>query len=165
MNRSTKKEISLFSRVATIVVAVGWTALAVSSESQSQEADESSVRAVVEGLIAADNAEDLGRVLSFYDDDAVLISPVGADIVGIKDIQLHYEQLFADVDLNIQISIDEIVVSGELAIVRGTNDVVATTANDASRVRSKFLMSLRRHPTGAWRVVYLMWSNQPVPPE
>lgn len=152
---------SLRCRVVAGIAAIGLSALAVSDDALQHQADVSSVRAAVEGLIAADNDEDLNRVLGFYADNAVLLTPAGDDVVGSKAIRSHYEQLFTDVDFEIQLIIDEIVVSGEWAIVRGTNDVAATTTNGTSRVRSKFLMSLRRQSSDIWRVAHLMWSNQP----
>lgn len=165
MIRSAEKKPSLRCRIVVGIVAIAFGSLAVADESPGRGADRSSIRAVVEGLIAADNVEDIDRVLSSYSDDAVLITPTGEDVVGINAIRSHYEQLFEDADFRIQLTIDEITVSGNLAVVRGVNDVVATADSGASHVRSKFLMSLRRQSKGSWQVLHLIWSNQPASDE
>ena len=105
--------------------------------------DDAAVRQVVEGIIAADNAEDLEQVLDYYATNAVLIVPDGPDVVGLAAIRRHYVQLFANADFVIVPSIDEIVVDRDRAIVRGVNRVTTKTADgtDNRCVASKYLMS------------------------
>ena len=165
MTGSTVTSTSLYKRITTYAIAITVSVLATPGKSPAQTVDESAVRAVVEGMIAADNVKNLNRVLGFYSDDAILISPEGGDVVGISAIRSHYERLFARTDLDIQLKIQDILLDGDLAVVRGVNDVTATSDDGSSSARSKFLISLRRYPDGAWRVLHLMWSNQPTSPE
>lgn len=125
--------------------------------------DQDSVREVVDGIIAADNVEDIERVLAYYATDAVLIVPDGPDVVGLAAIRNHYENLFANADFVIVPRIDEIVLDRDRAIVRGMNRVM-TTSNGEDRlcVASKYLMTLKREES-RWKIAHLMWSNQKVP--
>ena len=56
-----------------LVLCVAWAPAALPCSGDA--AADSAVRAVVEGLIAADNARDIGRVLDSYAADAVLMPP------------------------------------------------------------------------------------------
>lgn len=122
------------------------------------------VRQVVEGIIAADNAEDIGQVLEYYATDAVLIVPDAPDVVGLSAIRDHYEGLFANADFKIAPHIDEIAVDRNQAIVRGVNLVTSTSADPQETVcvASKYLMSLKR-TEDRWTIAHLMWTNRPVP--
>lgn len=125
------------------------------------------VETTVRGIIAADNAGDLDAVLSFYDDNAVLIAPTGPDVVGKAAIRDHYVGLFAENSLSIDIDIQDSVVSGEWAISRGVNFVAATSKStgETAHAESKFLMTLRRDADAGWRIVHLMWVNRPAQAE
>ena len=117
----------------------------------------------VKGIIAADNAGDLERVIEFYADDAILILPSGPTVEGKTNIRKHYASLLGQQSLRIQNDIIETIVSGNWAISRGINHVESSSKDDAASCSSTmYLMTLRRDNTpNSWRIAHLQWNNQP----
>jgi len=163
----TEKLSGMRVRIATlskVLLTIGVCGLAGAWENVQPEsplADKRAVQAVVENIIAADNVEDLERVLSYYADNAILITPEGADVSGTDAIRKHYEALFAAVDFAIKTRIDDITVAADLAVVRGLNSVSAIAADSQheSCAASKYLMTLMR-TDGEWKISQLIWTNQ-----
>jgi len=126
-----------------------------------QEADATRVREIALGIISADNARDLSRVLAFYADDAVLLPPNEAPVHGKAAIEPRYEALFAEFDPDIAGEIAELHVTNDLAIVRGFNRgrLKPRTGGDARLLNDVYLMILRRASDGSWRIARLMWHS------
>jgi len=170
MNTMTKRLSGIRVMAATLtkvlltIVVWGLASASENDQTESSLADKRAVRAVVEGIIAADNVENLGRVLSYYAGNAILILPDGADVIGADAIRRHYQALFAAVDFTIQSRVDDITIATDLAVVRGLNTVsaIASDTRQKSCADSKFLMTLRRIDV-EWKITQLMWSNQPIP--
>ncbi|HVT40780.1 MAG TPA: nuclear transport factor 2 family protein [Gemmatimonadaceae bacterium] len=121
--------------------------------------DSLAIVAVAQGIIAADNAKDLSRVLSYYADSAVLLPPNEGPVVGRAAIRPRYERLFGEFDPAIVGAIDELVVGPEWAYVRGRNRrVLRRKAGGPDRVLNDiYIMLLRREGVGQWRISRLMW--------
>lgn len=117
------------------------------------------VRRVAEGIIAADNNRDIEGVLSFYATDAVLLPPNEPPLSGHAAIRPRYEALFAGFTPAIEGRIDELIVDGVSAVVRGHNCGRLTSRGSApSRALDDvYLMLLRREADGSWRISHLMW--------
>ena len=125
------------------------------------------IRAVASGIIAADNARVLERVLQYYAADAIWMPPGQAAVVGRAAIRGRYEELFASFTPQIVPTIEEACVAGDLGFVRGHNggQVVDRKSGAARALDDAYLMLLRRGPDGAWRISHLMWHRRsPVPP-
>ena len=124
------------------------------------------VRAVATGIVAADNARDLERVLGYYAADAVLMPPNGAVVLGRDAIRPRYEALFADYVPEIFVRIDEACVGDGLAFVRGHNGgrLLDPAAKGSRELDDDFLMLLRLDPAGAWRISHLIWHRASAPP-
>lgn len=120
---------------------------------------EAAVRRVAEGIIAADNARDIERVLSLYAPDAVLMPPGEAPVQGRAAIRPRYEGLFAAYTPAIEGRIDELAVDGTTAFVRGHNGGRLVPLGDAlpRELDDVYLMLLRREKDGAWRISHLIW--------
>ena len=155
---------SIYAWIVLFVGALGLVNASANDDATSSSNDEAAVRAVVEGIIAADNVENIERVIGYYADDAILLAPDGADVVGQTAIRDHYRSLFASVDLAIQSRIDDIAIAAGLAVVRGLNTVsaIAAGSEQGSCTASKDLMTLERRDV-EWKISQLMWSNQPIP--
>ncbi|MEZ4456375.1 MAG: SgcJ/EcaC family oxidoreductase [Gemmatimonadales bacterium] len=125
------------------------------------------VRAVAEGIIAADNARDLERVLGYYAPDAVLLPPGEPPVQGRAAIRPRYEGLFARFDPAIVARVDEVCVDGDLAYVRGHNGgrLVAREGGTSRALDDTYLMVLRRSGEGNWQISQLMWhpAGSPAP--
>lgn len=123
------------------------------------EVDSSGARAVAEGIVEADNARDIGRVLAYYADDALLMPPNEAPVTEHTEIQKRYESLFENFAPDIEARIDEICAEGNLAFVRGHNGgwLVSRTGGRSRELDDVYLMVLRRDPGGDWKIARLMW--------
>lgn len=119
------------------------------------------LRAVAEGIIAADNARDLERVIDYYTVNAVLMPPGEAAVVGRDRIRPRYAELFARFDPEIETYVDEVCADGLLGYVRGRTDgrLVPRQDGEPRSIHDAYLMLLRREEDGAWRISHLVWHS------
>jgi len=117
------------------------------------------VRAVANGIIAADNARDIDRVMSFYADDAVLMPPNASPVTGHRAIRPRYETLFAAMSPAIVSTLDEVRVAGDWAFVRGKNTGVlrSRSGGETRALNDVFVMILQRQGDGQWKIARLIW--------
>ena len=122
--------------------------------------DESGVRAVVEGIIEADNARDLERVLRHYADDAVLMPPNEPPVRGKPAIRPRYEELFAKFAPAIVVNIDTIEIERDLAIVSGRNggSLAALDGGGSRTLNDAWVMILGRRGKD-WKIIRLIWHS------
>lgn len=122
-------------------------------------ADVQAVRAVAEGIVAADNRSDIERVLAYYTADAVLMPPGSGPVHGRDAIRPRYEALFAGFKPAIEGRIDEACATGAMGFVRGHNGGRMVPLRDGSprELDDGYLMLLRRESDGAWRISHLIW--------
>ncbi len=124
------------------------------------------MREVVEGIVAADNERDIGRVLEYYAADAVLLPPNEQPITDRAEIQRRYVGLFESFTPSIEAHVDEICVDEALAVVRGHNEgwLVAREGGRTEQLDDVYLMVLRRDAGGDWKISRLMWHPERPPP-
>jgi uncharacterized protein (TIGR02246 family) len=134
-----------------------------------ESADVREIRAVVEGIIDADNTRDLERVLGYYCENAVLMPPGESAVVGREAFRPRYESLFAEFDPEIELRVDEACVADGIGFVRGRNGgrLVGRTTGDVRELDDAFLMLLRREADGKWRISHLVWhrASREAPPD
>jgi uncharacterized protein (TIGR02246 family) len=121
------------------------------------------VHAVLERLIAADNAGDLQSVLSCYDADVTLLPPQGEAIRGRDAVERHYRELFASQRLQLEIGFAETMLSADNATVLGTVKGQRRSLADGSsaRIDDLFTAILVRGSDREWRVLQLAWKPGP----
>ena len=117
------------------------------------------VRAVATGIVEADNAGALERVLAYYAPDAVLLPPGQPPVAGKAAIRPRYEAMFAAFAPAIVARVDEACASGSLAFVRGHNGgrLAARKGGGDQVLDDPYLMLLARSGDGAWRITHLIW--------
>jgi uncharacterized protein (TIGR02246 family) len=119
---------------------------------------EAAVRGAVEGLIAADNNGNADLVASFYSEDAVLLPPQDAPLVGRTVIRNHYVNVFSRNTMTVTARSDETLVFGDVAIDRGTVTGTLQPRDGATvALNDQYLMVLKRDTAGRWKVYRLMW--------
>jgi ketosteroid isomerase-like protein len=117
-------------------------------------------RAIASGIVEADNARDLERVLGHYAADAVLMPPGEGPVSGLAAIRPRYVSLFEGFDPQIVLQIDEACVGGDgLAFVRGRNRgrLLARAGGAGRELDDVFVMLLRRATGGSFRISHLIW--------
>jgi uncharacterized protein (TIGR02246 family) len=121
------------------------------------------VRAVVTGIIDADNRKNLNQVMSFYEENAILLPPGEAEVKGKREIRPRYEQLFNNFELDIRTIINEIRITGEWAYVRGRNagKLIALADRKQKQLSDAYLMILHKNKKGGWRIARLIWNTAP----
>jgi uncharacterized protein (TIGR02246 family) len=117
------------------------------------------VEAVAHGLMAADNARDVERVVELYAPDAILMPPNESPVEGIAAIRPRYRQFFRTHDPALAFTIAETVVVDDLAYVRGrTHGTIRGREGITDRsIDDVFLMILKRADKGVWKISRLMW--------
>jgi ketosteroid isomerase-like protein len=112
-------------------------------------------------IMQADSAGDVDKVIALYMDDAILIPSDKSDIVGINAIRENYRNIFANSSLQLKATANEIIESGDLAIIRGNTNGNVISKKDSSSVtvNDKFLMMLKKQ-SGKWKIYRLMWSKE-----
>jgi len=122
-------------------------------------------RAVATGIIDADNARDIERVLRYYAADAILMPPGEKPVTGREAIRPRYEELFAAFDPRIEARVDEACAAGGIAFVRGHNGgrLIPRHGGEARELDDAYLMMLRREGDGEWRISHLMWHRASAP--
>lgn len=125
------------------------------------ERDADDVRAVVASIIEADNERDIDRVMSLYDDDAVLMPPGEGHVAGRAAIRPRYEYLFDNYLPELETHIVETGVHGNRAFVRGANSGYLIALEDSSKtaVDDKYVMILKRREGNAWHISLLIWNT------
>lgn len=141
-------------------VANGVITAAVTCDTGSQAVLEA--RAVATGIITADNARDIERVLQYYTADAILMPPGEMPVVGREAIRPRYAELFASFNPEIEARVDEACADDGLAYVRGHNGglLVPRREGNPRALDDAYLMVLRRDTDGVWRISRLMWHRE-----
>lgn len=139
-------------------VMLGLAMLSIATPALGCGGDATGARAVAEGIIAADNERDIGRVLGYYADDVVWLPPDEPAVTDRDAIRRRYEDLFQKFDPDIEARIDGTCVEGDLAVVRGRNGgwLVSRVGGRSRQLDDVWLMVLRR-VDGDWKITQLMW--------
>ena len=119
--------------------------------------DVAGARETAAGIVAADNASDIERVLGFYAPEAELLPPGEPEVKG-EAIRLRYERMFATYRPKIEIRIDHATVQGDIGIVQGHNGgkLEAKDGSAGKALDDDFVMMLRCD-SGRFRITRLMW--------
>jgi len=121
---------------------------------------------VLKWIIQADNKGDLEKVMALYDKDAVLMPAGEENITGQAAIRENYKTIFETRDLQLHPRINELIETGDYAVIRGTITGKASSKTDSTEtiVNDKFLMALKKDRKSNWKIHHLMWSRQNAQP-
>jgi uncharacterized protein (TIGR02246 family) len=117
------------------------------------------IRAVADGIIAADNARDITGVMNAYASDAWLMPPNESPVQGHAAIKPRYEALFSGFNPAIEGRIDEACADGSFGFVRGHNGgrMISRSGAPPRSLNDAYLMTLRLDQDGRWRISHLIW--------
>ena len=136
------------------------------SVAESSRKDVAAVTNVLREIIAADNAMDVDRIASLYEEDAVNLPPNGPAVQGRVAIKERYRSGFAQAKLELSFISEETHVGGEWAFDRGITKGrnVWRNGDPPTEFEHKYVMLLRRQADGSWKIARLIWnSNVPEP--
>ena len=119
-----------------------------------------SIRAMAETFEAGVKAGNVDQVISIYADDAVLMPPNMPAMQGRDAVKQFWTGMFALGKAEIDIMIDDISVSGDMAAERGRWALVVTPEGASSPVKDngKYLI-VWKNVGGKWRAVSDIWNS------
>ncbi len=124
------------------------------------EADIEAIKNVIEEYDVAANAGDLDGLVSLYSDDAVRMSPNFPAFIGKDAIRDVYQSFFEQNVLEGGGLIEEVIVCGDWAFIRGTATFTITPKAGGEPIReylAKWVAFNKRQPDGSWkyhRIIY-----------
>ena len=125
------------------------------------EADSTAVREVFEAVVAAQNAGDWDTVQSHLTSDVITLDPrVGGPVRGTgawRELVDSFE--LSDVDL--EITIQDLSGSGDVACVTWTLGGSWTEAGEEVSTSGKGVNLFRRDADGSWRMSHYCWNANP----
>jgi uncharacterized protein (TIGR02246 family) len=124
------------------------------------------IRAWFEQYNAAINAGDLEGWMTFVADDAVVLPPDELPISGMDELRPRYEAVFSTYAFQFTPRLDEVVVAGDLAVLRAFYEETLTVKGEGETMEFSglWLMILRKQSDGSWKLWRNMWSVIPPPP-
>ncbi len=140
----------------------------VEEEVPSTEADVASIKSVVmDKWAAAMEAEDVDALMSLYSDDAISMDPDEPAHVGYQAIRAKFERDLEKNAYEIVSTLDDVVVSGEYAVIRGSDkDTLSPKGGgEPSNLTSKWMTLTKRQPDGTWKILWEMWNRDVAAPE
>jgi uncharacterized protein (TIGR02246 family) len=144
---------------ATVLIATACQAAAVEQRAVTTGPAVDSVTAWLAEVTAAVNEGSLERLLALYADDA-LSSPSDAPSLSVSELAALYEATFAQGTFDFTTDVLDVVVSGELGILRAyyANTINPTNGGEPVHRTGDWLVVLRRQGDGSWKLWREMWS-------
>jgi uncharacterized protein (TIGR02246 family) len=126
------------------------------------EADAAAIRQAGDQWIANFNAGDADALGLTYTEDALSLPPDGPPVVGREAIVQGLRELFNEFTATQTATVDEVVVFGDVAMVRGTwNTRQTPKAGGAEEVTSgKWMEVQQRQADGSWKTWRWMWNQE-----
>ena len=99
------------------------------------------------------NRCDLDAYTAAYDDDAILVTPPGGDVVhGRDNIRAATEPFFA-LHPRMTMVVDQKLETNGFALTHGRWHLVTTIDGNRTELRGRGTMVSRREPDGTWRIL------------
>lgn len=114
-----------------------------------------------EHLTALIDQRDMDRIMSHYAEDAAYVPPGEAPLVGQEAIRGYLEDFFAEALVGVDFENHEVLVDGDLAVLRDTYEAVVIRHSGAgqSQHAGEDVWVLRRID-GQWRIGTVVWTER-----
>ncbi len=125
------------------------------------EADIEAIKGLEQATMRAFNEGDLESYISLFVDDAVWMPPRDVTIIGKEDIRNWFNfDLFS---YGIEISVDEVQVNGDWALVRDNwkGTITQKESGEINKFDTKSLLILKRQLDGSWKITHALWNFNP----
>ncbi|HYM27608.1 MAG TPA: DUF4440 domain-containing protein [Steroidobacteraceae bacterium] len=123
---------------------------------------EADIRATDAHWLAAAQAHDLERTLSFWSDDAILMQPGSAPLAGKDALRKYVKDSFAIPGFSISWVIDRVWIaqSGDLAYATGRDEIRLMTPDGKRVVEHNNSVGIwRKGPDGGWKCAVDIWNS------
>ena len=126
----------------------------------SSEEDVAAITRATHEWVAAFEAGDVPRVMSFLTRDAVMIPPHEPPLTGAEAIEEWSRRMFEGVTVETAtVTVDEVRVAGDWAVGHGvwrmTLSVDGMTVGDTTR----YVLIWERQANGSWKIVHDVWNS------
>ena len=141
-----------------------WTvSCAPSPRDQDEDQAQEAIRQQAERWVAAANAGDAESLARLYSPQAVTMPPDHASVVGRDTICALFEKQFETYEAHYDFTIGDVVVSGDLAVRRGSYVVTLQPHSEGQElvIRDKFVDVWQREGDGMWRITWDIWNTNP----
>ena len=146
-------------RIAALIVVASSTACA-SQPQRDERQDRAAVDSIRVEFEAGENAGDLDRMTRHLAADVVAMPPNRAITTGAAAFTQSLRGFLGAYKVEVQYKTDEIVVSGDWAMERGTavETMTPKTGGAAETSNAKYLWVYHRN-NGKWELARLMWNS------
>ena len=126
------------------------------------EKDTQAIRDIVADYNASMDSSDINRIMLHYADDAIRIPPNESAVIGIEKIRNHIQQLFDEYTLQEKNTVENIIVSGDLAIahVLWSATISPKIGGDPLDYNGNWIAAFERQSDGSWKINYSIFSNE-----
>ncbi|MDO7848615.1 DUF4440 domain-containing protein [Hymenobacter sp. M29] len=122
--------------------------------------DKAAIEKVITAYRDALKEANVGKVVALYTKDAVLMPPGAPTAVGQAQVKGTYEYVFGAIKLDINFTIDEVVVNGNTAFVRSTYKGTATVnANGQTGPEENRELFVFQKVSGQWKIARYMYNK------
>ena len=144
-----------------LVVALGVTAACSSAPKGDRftQADLAAIRQSTHDYVAAFNDHRTDRLVTHYQEDAVLMPPNSGTLRGKDWVKGYFDTVMASGAVSLAMDSKSVSGQGAIAYENGTYTMTTRVANgEETRDRGKYLFVLRR-ANGRWLYEYAMWNS------
>ena len=129
------------------------------------EAVTAAVNQVWEQYASSLNAGDVDRYMALWADNAIQLPPDSLPLVGKETLRAGLESEVKAITYDMKITNEEVNVSGDLAVARGTYAATITPKDGSNPIAidGKYMTLLKRQPDGSWKIFRDIY-NSNVPP-
>jgi uncharacterized protein (TIGR02246 family) len=114
------------------------------------------ILAAIQAFVVAYNSSDLGALLAYYADDLVKVRQ-GAEPKSKVETARRLREVFDRFQTHVKVSNTEVVVSGDMALTRGTFRVTLTPRDGGERQEvARRYLEIWHKRDGAWQVTRTM---------
>ncbi len=129
-----------------------------------RESSAADVQAIKDAIAAWDkawNAGDCETLTSFYTADAVAMGPNLPATMGVKALHASCRKDFDQFREENRSFVEDVRVSGNLAVARGTQEARTTpkAGGDSIRDKEKWIVVFLRQPEGSWKVLWETYNS------
>lgn len=138
--------------------------LVLSSGCRRRENNAADVQAVKDAIAAWDNAWNAGdceMLASLYTPDAVAMPPNTPASVGMNAMRLSCKKDFEQFKEENRSLVEDVRVSGNLAVARGTQEASTTPKKGGNPVRDKekWIVVYQRQTDGSWKILWEIYNS------